>query len=674
MASVGRSRANRLLSSAFSAALVALAASSGFSRAAGDESGESGKDEERESEKGEKGSRAIRLEVSGFPSPATAGVAGTVRVTAVESSGETATGYRGRVRVRSSDSTASLPLEHHFGAADLGSFAFPVTLGTLGTWSITASDVASPTIQGTQSGIVVDASAPPASVRPFPQRIEFERYGSSEALARDWVPFARGAGYGASVQLVRGSSGRALELHFALGPNGGGQAGVTFAANPPTASGFSNAWDLSGVEALSLRARSTGGPLVVTCLVTCLDARSASGQTVYVTRFEVAPSDDETCYLSLVHLAWASWQTGGSRAPDMRRVVSLELMPDGLVTGAASLVLDDIAPARLPEHFASLVAPPSLPPVQLVVLSFDDCADTEGMSWIHDELQALGLAGKATFFVTTVYGDPDYASGPGWNWAQVQNAWKRFAAEGCELGNHTHSHNLDLAKSPATAIDGTTMSKGAWRAELRRAHEQLVRWTGVSPTVARAPRLEVSGDYFDALESLGYASDSSLELGGHFEPALSWPHGLRYGLAPDEWATWGPAGVFAHQSAVGRHRVRSLGLAQWDRGPSLVASSSFIENLTFSAFTPNPPTTWQAASQIVKDSFDRHLSGNRSPFHLGAHTFRFVFDPSTASQGEAVDWEGRRRILDDVLRHMLSKPRVRFVHASEALDLAGVPR
>ncbi|MGD0645403.1 MAG: hypothetical protein ABSA75_10910 [Candidatus Bathyarchaeia archaeon] len=53
---------------------------------------------------------AATLTVSGFPSPTTAGVAGTVTVTAKTSSGATATGYTGTVHFTSSDSQAVLLL------------------------------------------------------------------------------------------------------------------------------------------------------------------------------------------------------------------------------------------------------------------------------------------------------------------------------------------------------------------------------------------------------------------------------------------------------------------------------------------------------------------------------------------------------------------------------------
>jgi hypothetical protein len=105
-------------------------------------------------------SPASTLLVSDFPSPATAGVAGTVKVTAQDSSGHTASGYRGTVHFTSSDPQAALPTtDYTFTAADAGVHTFSVTLKTAGTQSITATDTAAGSITGSQSGITVTPAA-----------------------------------------------------------------------------------------------------------------------------------------------------------------------------------------------------------------------------------------------------------------------------------------------------------------------------------------------------------------------------------------------------------------------------------------------------------------------------------------------------------------------------------
>jgi hypothetical protein len=98
--------------------------------------------------------------VAGFPSPVTAGTAGTVTVTAQDASGQTATGYRGTIHFTSTDPQAVIvPTDYTFTATDAGVHTFSVTLKTAGSQSITATDTASSSITGTQSGITVNPAA-----------------------------------------------------------------------------------------------------------------------------------------------------------------------------------------------------------------------------------------------------------------------------------------------------------------------------------------------------------------------------------------------------------------------------------------------------------------------------------------------------------------------------------
>jgi hypothetical protein len=87
---------------------------------------------------------AATLQVTDFPNPQTAGVAGSVTITAKTSGGATATGYTGTIKFTSTDGAANLPADYTFVAADNGVHTFTggVTLTTAagGTKSITATD------------------------------------------------------------------------------------------------------------------------------------------------------------------------------------------------------------------------------------------------------------------------------------------------------------------------------------------------------------------------------------------------------------------------------------------------------------------------------------------------------------------------------------------------------
>ena len=102
---------------------------------------------------------AVKLVVSGFPSPTTAGVAHNVTVTAKDPFGATAIGYTGTVHLSSTDAAAVLPAAYTFTASDAGVHAFSVALKTAGTQSVTATDTATSSITGSQSGIVVNPGA-----------------------------------------------------------------------------------------------------------------------------------------------------------------------------------------------------------------------------------------------------------------------------------------------------------------------------------------------------------------------------------------------------------------------------------------------------------------------------------------------------------------------------------
>jgi hypothetical protein len=93
--------------------------------------------------------------ISSLPSAVTAGVPLNITVTALDSSGHSATGYLGTVHFTSSDGQASLPADYTFVAADQGTHTFNLTFNTSGSQSVTVTDTATPSISVTQAGISV---------------------------------------------------------------------------------------------------------------------------------------------------------------------------------------------------------------------------------------------------------------------------------------------------------------------------------------------------------------------------------------------------------------------------------------------------------------------------------------------------------------------------------------
>jgi hypothetical protein len=99
------------------------------------------------------------LVVGGFASPTTAGVSHNFTVTAQDAFGNTATSYSGTVTFTSSDGLAGLPANYTFVSGDAGVHSFSATFRTAGTQSITATDTATSTIKGSQTGITVNPAA-----------------------------------------------------------------------------------------------------------------------------------------------------------------------------------------------------------------------------------------------------------------------------------------------------------------------------------------------------------------------------------------------------------------------------------------------------------------------------------------------------------------------------------
>ena len=110
-------------------------------------------------------STASTFTVAGFPATVAAGTAGSVTVTAVDPYGNVATGYTGTVHFTSTDGQATLPANYTFTTGtgkDNGVHTFTngVTLKTVGTQSITATNTVTPIITGTESGITVTKASP----------------------------------------------------------------------------------------------------------------------------------------------------------------------------------------------------------------------------------------------------------------------------------------------------------------------------------------------------------------------------------------------------------------------------------------------------------------------------------------------------------------------------------
>jgi len=177
--------------------------------------------------------------VSGFPSPSTAGVAGSFTVTAEDANGHIATGYTGTVHFTSSDAQAVLPANYTFVAADAGVHTFSTTLKTVGGQSITATDAAIGSITGTQTRITVNpAAASSLAVFGFPSPVISGQAQNFSVKALD--PYGNTAtGYTGKVHFTSTDGAAALPADY------------TFLGSDAGVHAFSATLETAGTQALT---------------------------------------------------------------------------------------------------------------------------------------------------------------------------------------------------------------------------------------------------------------------------------------------------------------------------------------------------------------------------------------------------------------------------------------
>jgi predicted outer membrane repeat protein len=155
------------------------------------------------------------LQVVGFPSPTTAGVAGAFTVSAVDSLGNILTSYTGSVHFTSSDAQAVLPADYTFVAADNGVHTFSAILKTAGSQTISVRD-ASAGVVGVHSAItVIPANASSFTVTGFPSPTQVGVSGSFTVTAED--PFGNIAtGYLGAIHFTSSDAKAILPADYAF--------------------------------------------------------------------------------------------------------------------------------------------------------------------------------------------------------------------------------------------------------------------------------------------------------------------------------------------------------------------------------------------------------------------------------------------------------------------------
>jgi hypothetical protein len=146
---------------------------------------------------------ASHFEISA-PTNVTAGVPFTITVTALTPAGNVDTSFTGPVHFTAGDNLAVLPGDYSFTAKDQGIRSFTVTLKTVGTRAITATDPGTPSITGQASAIAV-ASGPWTSYAHDSQHTDISTVASQPLQYIEWQ---------APVDLQPQFSGNDILIHY----------------------------------------------------------------------------------------------------------------------------------------------------------------------------------------------------------------------------------------------------------------------------------------------------------------------------------------------------------------------------------------------------------------------------------------------------------------------------
>ena len=124
-----------------------------------------------------------RLVLTGIPPSTVAGSTLTANVTAVDTHGNVATDFTGRVHFTSTDPTAALVADVVFTAADLGSSTFPVAFTRAGASSLTATSAGLP--PATANTVVRAAAASQVTLEGLPAQVVVDVSQNVTVTVRD---------------------------------------------------------------------------------------------------------------------------------------------------------------------------------------------------------------------------------------------------------------------------------------------------------------------------------------------------------------------------------------------------------------------------------------------------------------------------------------------------------
>ena len=358
----------------------------------------------------------------------------------------------------------------------------------------------------------------------------------------------------------------------------------------------------------------------------------------------------------------------------------------------------------------ALAADLSLPPndldvkqvPQFVVIGFDDNTKAAGINWalklFKDKRNPVGSGNS-----TTYDGSPArvsfYMNSAGFNqWLEddpiaLIKATKRIVAQGHELGNHTETHHADINKLPWEQFQQRVknLSERQWQNRIVNMENDLKRKVGVvAVTGFRAPYLAYNQPMMNALVSLGYRYDTSIEegYGQQFDGTnFRWPYRMDNGSPGHTESWWGSV---YNKDAV--QLTRANGLWQLPNHVLMVPADEYArrygfktgmwsrikKQLPYSAdnkITGFDYNLWVNANltksdvvAILKYNLDLRLAGNRAPFMFGAHTQYYADKTWASDHAKNATIIEMQQAIDEFIVYALSKPDVRIRPANDVID------
>jgi hypothetical protein len=467
---------------------------------------------------------ATHLVVSGLADPSTAGAAQSVTVTAKDALNNTATGYTGTIHFTSSDGAATLPANYTFTAGDAGAHTFTgaVTLRTAGSRSVSATDTANASNNGSQT-VTVNAGAATHFAVSAPSSATAGSAFSFTATALDQFDNTA-TGYAGTVHFTSGDGQAVLPADATL-TNGTGTFSATLkTAGPRTITatdtanasitGTSNTITVDAAAADHLDVSGPGPVTAGTAFNVTVTARDAFNNTAtgYGDTVQFSSSD------VIATLPADSTLTAGSdtfsvtlNTVGQQTVVATDTA-NASITGQANVLVA----AGAATHFdVSGLADPSAPGVaQDVTVTAKDASDNTATGYtgtIHFSSSDGGAVLPSDYeFTAGDGGTHSFTGGVTLNSAGSQDVTATDTADSGITGSQSVTVDDTLYVDTVTGADANVGSKAAPLKTINAAVTKTGSFTGVHTLhVAQGSYNEGGGvALVDGIQiSGGYAAD-----------------------------------------------------------------------------------------------------------------------------------------------------------------------